>query len=66
MSKVIIADASCLIALDRINKLEILAKVFGIVVTTPEVKAEFGSALPDWISIVEVKDQIRKNELNKK
>lgn len=65
MSKVIISDASCLIALDRINKLEILAKIFGTIVTTPEVQSEFGNTLPGWISIIEAKDQVRKNDLNK-
>lgn len=62
-SKIIISDTSCLIALSRINKLEILQKLFTTIITTPEVKAEFGAPLPAWVTISEVKDLDRKLEL---
>jgi predicted nucleic acid-binding protein len=63
MSKVIISDTSCLIALDRINQLDILNKLFSTVVTTPEVAAEFGRNLPIWIEIIPVTNQQKKREL---
>lgn len=64
MIPIIISDASCLIALDRINRLEILNKVFSEIITTPEVKAEFVKELPAWIKIRAVKDRIKINELS--
>ena len=46
MPKIIISDASCLILLDKIGELEILNKLFGIIITTSEVAKEFGQPLP--------------------
>ena len=51
MPKTIISDTSCLILLDKIGELEILNKLFGIVITTPEVADEFGQTLPFWLKI---------------
>lgn len=51
MRKIIISDASCLILLEKINELELIHKLFGIITTTPEVAAEFGLPLPSWIEI---------------
>lgn len=47
---VVIADTSCFILLDKINQLSLLQKVFGRVTTTHTIAAEFGKALPDWIT----------------
>jgi predicted nucleic acid-binding protein len=33
-----------------------LNKVYNSIVTTPQIAAEFGEQLPDWIHIKEVKD----------
>lgn len=60
MSKVIISDTSCLIALDRIKKLEILKQIFTTVIVTPEIRSEFGR-LPEWIIIKEVTNLSRQN-----
>ncbi len=49
--KVVIADTSCFILLDKIAELSILQKLFGEVYTTPEVMKEFGKPLPDWIHV---------------
>jgi predicted nucleic acid-binding protein len=46
MHKAIISDTSCLILLDKIGELEILLKLFGQILTTPEVANEFGLPLP--------------------
>ena len=60
INKIIISDTSCLIALDRIKKLDVLQKTFSTVITTPEVRDEFLQPLPSWILIRPVKDQKRK------
>lgn len=56
MPKIIIADASCLILLDKIGKLKLLKKLFGTITITPEIASEFGSRLPFWIKIRPVAD----------
>jgi predicted nucleic acid-binding protein len=63
--KIVIADASCLIALDRISKLIILQKLFSVIYTTPEIRKEFGTPLPDWIVITQLQTLERKNEFQK-
>ncbi len=57
MPKIIISDASCLILLDKIGELEILNKLFGIIITTSEVAKEFGQPLPSWFEIRDPKDK---------
>ena len=57
MQKVIIADSSCLILLEKIGELALLHRVFGEIVVTKEVANEFGEILPDWFHVVEVKNQ---------
>jgi uncharacterized protein len=64
MSRVIISDASCLIALDEIGQLQILKKLFTQITTTEEVKNEFGKPLPEWISVKAVTNSAKKKELN--
>ena len=56
-SRIIIADTSCFILLDKIDYLEILQKLFGQVTTTTEVLVEFGKSLPEWVTIENVKDK---------
>ena len=63
MNKVIISDASCLIALDEIGQIEFLKSVFPQIVTTNEVSAEFGKELPTWISIKTLQNSAKRNEL---
>lgn len=45
----VVADASPLIALQRIGQLELLERLFGEVLVPPVVAEEFGPP-PDWIS----------------
>lgn len=63
MSLLIISDTSCLIALDKINQLDILKALFQEIVTTKEVQEEFGKELPEWIQIVEVQNTAKIQEL---
>ena len=63
MPKAIISDTSCFIILTNIGELELLQKVYGQIVTTPEIVAEFGETLPEWVEIAEVKDKYRQTIL---
>lgn len=57
MPKVIISDTSTLILFHKIDELSLLQKVYGELITTPEVAKEFGEQLPNWISIQSVFDK---------
>jgi uncharacterized protein len=65
MSKVIISDTSCLIALDKIGLLHILKDLYQEVVITKEVQEEFGQHLPEWVTVSIVRDQNKQAELEK-
>jgi predicted nucleic acid-binding protein len=66
MDKIIISDASCLIALTKIDKLDILKDLYQEIIITKEVYSEFGGTLPIWILITEVKDKHKQAELEKR
>ncbi len=51
MQKTIISDTSCLILLEKIGELDLLHEVFGEIFITQEIADEYGSTLPNWISI---------------
>lgn len=55
--KIVIADASCLIVLSKIRKLELLRLVYSEINITLEVKTEYGESLPSWVLTKEVSDQ---------
>lgn len=57
MPKVIISDTSTLIVFQKIKQLEILHLVYGELITTPEIEAEFGDKLPSWIQVKSVTDR---------
>ncbi len=57
MQKVIISDTSCLILLDNIGELDLLHKLYGTIITTTDVKLEFGKDLPHWFEIKEPADK---------
>jgi predicted nucleic acid-binding protein len=57
MHKAIISDTSCLILLEKIGELELLHKLFGLIITTSEVAGEFGLPLPEWIEIRQPSDK---------
>jgi len=67
--KAIISDASCLIGLTNINKLQILKLLFSQIIITPEVEKEYKLPLPAWITVKDAKDkgmiaEARKNKLD--
>lgn len=49
--QIIISDASPLIALADIGKLEILQQLYGNIIITDIVRNEIHTDLPDWISV---------------
>jgi predicted nucleic acid-binding protein len=51
MQKVIIADATCLILLQKIDQLVLLRDLFSVIVVTSVIAAEFKVDLPEWIEI---------------
>ncbi|MFA7445772.1 MAG: DUF3368 domain-containing protein [Flavobacteriaceae bacterium] len=51
MQKIIVSDTSCLILFSKINRLELLQKLFGIITVTKIISEEFGEKLPDFIQI---------------
>jgi predicted nucleic acid-binding protein len=61
---VVITDTSCLIILEKIALLSVLHQLFNIVLTTPEIAAEYGAPLPEWIIIISVKDKSLQQELS--
>jgi len=63
--KAIIADTSCLIIYDKINKLEILRDTFVELIVTDEVAEEFGDELPAWIAIKRITNKNQYLELAK-
>lgn len=63
MHKVIISDTSCLIILSNIGELDLLNKLYGNIFTTNDIAVEFGEVLPDWITILEVKDKYKQQLL---
>ena len=48
---IVIADASCLITLDNLNETNLLPKLYEDICVTPEVAAEVGPSLPEWVSL---------------
>lgn len=46
----VVVDSTCLIALERIDQLDILTRLFPDIVAPPTVAEEFGSSLP-WLSV---------------
>lgn len=65
MSKNIIADTSCFVLLEKIDELEVLQKVFKHIIITPTVASEFGSNLPRWTEVREIKDKKYQKLLNR-
>ena len=57
MPRFVIADASVLIVLDKINQLDLLKGVYKNIYTTPEIAEEYGNPIPAWICIDSVRDK---------
>lgn len=63
MPRTIIADTSCFIVLHTIGELELLQQVYGAIVTTPDIAAEYGGTLPEWVEVVAVLDKQKQQLL---
>lgn len=57
MRSAIICDTSCFIILSKIGEITLLQKLYGVVITTPDIAEEFGELLPDWVKIESAKSQ---------
>ena len=61
MRRLVVTDTSCLIALDRIDRLPLLIALYDEVIAPQAVAAEYArkspTPLPDWLRIVEVEDR---------
>ena len=64
-NKIIISDTTSLIGLTNIGQIDILRKLFGSVIVTPEVAKEYGDPLPEWIFVQAVSDSEKIKILNK-
>jgi predicted nucleic acid-binding protein len=53
----VIADTSCLIALSKIEAIELLKELYEEVYITKEIALEFGEKIPEWIKIENVKNK---------
>lgn len=63
MPNVVISDASCLIVLSKIGKLDLLYLLYGQVYITPEIEQEFGEDLPSWMIVETVQDKACQKRL---
>ena len=57
MPKIVISDTSTLILFRKINEFGLLKKIYGELITTPEILKEFGEPLPNFIKIQSVSDK---------
>jgi len=53
----VIADTSCLIALSKLEAIELLKELYEEVYITKEIALEFGESLPEWVRIENVKNK---------
>jgi predicted nucleic acid-binding protein len=53
----VIADTSCLIALSKIEAIELLNELYEEIYITEEIALEFGESLPEWVIIENVKNK---------
>lgn len=63
MPKIVIADTSCLIVLDKIQALSILHKLYSEILITQEIADEYSSDLPGWIKIKSVTNLKKQKDL---
>lgn len=65
MPEIIISDTSCLLVLHNTGgHLWLLRDLYGTVMTTSVVVAEFGRPVPEWITVVDADDHVRYHQLS--
>lgn len=57
MPRIIVSDTSCLILLQKLNRLDILRDLFKEITITETIEKEFGEDLPDFFKKIEPKDE---------
>lgn len=57
MHKIIVTDTSCLILLDKLNRVDLLKSLFGKITITQIIADEFGKPIPDFIIIENPEDK---------
>ena len=60
---VVITDASCFIILHKIDALDLLHQLFSTILTTPEIAEEYGIDLPEWVTVISLRDKKLQNDL---
>ncbi len=61
MPKNVISDTSTLILFHKIERLDLLYKIYGEIFVIPEIAREFGGKLPEWIKIRKIEDKKYQN-----
>jgi len=64
MPKNIVCDASCLILLEKINRLELLQRIFGTVHITDIISQEFITSVPLWMEVHSSESILLKGLMN--
>ncbi|NOX87073.1 MAG: DUF3368 domain-containing protein [Chlorobi bacterium] len=57
MPRTVISDTSTLILFQKIGNIDLINKVYGEIIITPEVAGEFGETLPEWIKTKPASDK---------
>lgn len=52
----VIVDTSCLIVLDKIERLFILERMYGTLLVTPTVRSEYGEEIPAFVEVRTVRN----------
>ncbi len=63
MPNIVISNTSCFIVLTKIGELGLLHKMYGEIITSPEVVAEYSQPLPDWVKIKSPSDRFSQQIL---
>jgi predicted nucleic acid-binding protein len=63
MYRLVIADTSCLIILQKIGRFDLLKAIFQEITVSKEISEEFGEQLPEWIQVKEVADKEKQQIL---
>jgi uncharacterized protein len=62
VNEAVVTDSTCLIGLERINRLDLLPALFDVVWIPPEVEREFGASY-DWLQVEAPTDTALVNAL---
>lgn len=57
MHDIAIPDTSCLILLQKCDKINLLFDLYSKIIITPEIQQEFMEELPNWIKVAPVSDK---------